>query len=136
MRMKQYSYQIDRLDAPFKMCLLHCFRCLAVAVAKSSTIHTYTILEGENLLVVCNATNSSDTEIYWTKNDTESSFIEKGRFLEILNINRSYSGDYICHALNTSFPVPEYNETDSNVTVDVINVDVQCKYANLFNCRM
>lgn len=127
MRLKQYSRQIDKCNARFKICLFHCFRCLALAVGKSSTIHTYTILEGENLLVVCNATNSSDTEIYWTKNDTKSTFIQKGKFLEILNISRSYSGEYICHELNTSFPAPEYNETDSNVTVDVINVDVQCK---------
>ncbi|XP_053372875.1 hemicentin-1-like [Mercenaria mercenaria] len=94
-------------------------------VIETSEKRSYKILEGDNLLVICNVTDSPDTDVFWTKNDTKMSFMQQGKRLEILNIKRSYSGDYICHALNTTFPVPDYNETDVNKTIDVINVDVQ-----------
>lgn len=105
-------------------------------LVKSSKIRTYKILEKDNLIVICNVTDHPDIEVYWTKNDTRSIFKQEGKRLEILNIKRSFSGDYICHALNTSFPVPQYNGTDVNVTAEVIHVDVQCKssiiYENIF----
>lgn len=92
---------------------------------------SYKILEGDNLLVICNVTDDPDIDVYWTKNDTKIPFHQDGKRLELLNIKRSYSGDYICHALNTSYPLPEYNETGVNVTANVINVDVQCKFLNI-----
>jgi hypothetical protein len=96
-------------------------------VAASANIRTYKILEGDNLLIICNVTENPDIDVYWTKNETKSQFMQLGKRLEILKITRKYSGDYVCHALNTSFPVQDYNETDVNKTIEVIKVDVQCK---------
>ena len=41
------------------------------------------------------------------------------------DIVRDDAGDYICHAFNTSLPGD--NETNQNITVEVVNVDVLCK---------
>ncbi|XP_045208477.2 lachesin-like [Mercenaria mercenaria] len=103
---------------------LLCLLTISLAT-ESSKIRSYKILEGDNLLVICNVTDSPDIEVFWTKNDSKNSFMQQGKRLEILDIKRSYTGDYICHALNTSFPVSDYNETEVNKTVNVIHVDVQ-----------
>ncbi|XP_060600103.1 hemicentin-1-like [Ruditapes philippinarum] len=103
------------------MSLLH----ISAVVAASANIRTYKILEGDNLLIMCNVTENPDIDVYWTKNETKSQFLQLGKRLEILKITRKYSGDYVCHALNTSFPVQDYNETDVNKTIEVIKVDVQ-----------
>ncbi|XP_052806622.1 hemicentin-2-like [Mya arenaria] len=91
----------------------------------SANLSKYTRLEGDNLLVRCNATESDDIEIYWQKNGTEHQpYRQNGTDFIVFNIKRAFSGQYICYALNTTF-YPYYNETGANVTVDVITVDVE-----------
>ena len=59
------------------------------------------------------------------KNDTKLHFRENGTELNFTNINRKFAGDYVCYAVNLTAE----NETEANATVvEVINIDVLCKY--------
>jgi len=106
------------------------WRCLFLANAGiygcSGGLSKYTRVEGDNLLVRCNATESPDVDIVWQKNDTKHPFTQNGTDLMIFNINRTLAGQFVCYAINTSYP--EVNETNHNVTIDVITVDVECNY--------
>ena len=86
------------------------------------------ILEGDNLFIICNATEEVKSTIYWTKNASRSTFYQEGRKLEIININKMDAGDYVCHKYTFNTSLPDGNETETNVTVEVINIDVQCKF--------
>ncbi|XP_060600112.1 nephrin-like [Ruditapes philippinarum] len=98
---------------------------ISSAATNQPGIRSYKILEGDNLLVICNVTiQTPDVDVYWTKNDTSHYFMRKGKRLEILNIKRNYSGDYLCHTLNTSFSVQDRDYEEDKI-VQVINVDVQ-----------
>ena len=55
------------------------------------------VIEGHNLLVVCNATQTSYQEVYWAKNDSKSHFHRNGTELRFVNINRKSSGIYMCY---------------------------------------
>ena len=80
------------------------------------------VIEGHNLLVVCNATQTTDQEVFWVKNDSESHFLRNGTELRFVNINRKSSGVYMCYLRDT--------KSSSNGTVmELVNVDVLCKYA-------
>ena len=104
--------------------------CIVGFVSANEPSRIYQPLEGDNLLVTCNATEANDTFVYWSKNDTKSTFEQNGTDLVIHNINRKDSGYYICHLVNTSYP--DYNETNANVTINVIEIDVLCKYTCVF----
>ena len=83
------------------------------------------IIEGQSISLKCNATESEDVEIFWMKNDTKMPFRENGTELNFTNINRKFAGDYVCYAVNLTAE----NETEANATaVEVINIDVLCKY--------
>lgn len=95
-------------------------------VLTSEPSTTYQPLEGENLLVRCNVTQTPDTFVFWKKNDTRNPFEQNGTDLMIYDIRRGQSGDYVCYLLNTSYP--DFNATNANVTLEVIKVDVRCKF--------
>ncbi|KAL4228936.1 ommatidial rotation [Mactra antiquata] len=83
----------------------------------------YKILEGDNLLVICKVPDDvNNLHLFWTKNDTKSSYHQDGDRLEILNIGSKAHGDYICYGSNTSLPEPD---TNGSCVIDVITVDVQ-----------
>ena len=85
----------------------------------------HTVIEGDNLLLVCNATETRYVEIFWKKNDTKHPFREDGTELKFININRTFAGDYICYSLNLT----ALNETEANATVvEVVKIDVLCKF--------
>ena len=78
------------------------------------------MIEGHNLLVVCNATQTADQEVFWVKNDSESHFLKNGTKLRFININRNSSGVYMCYLRDT--------KSSSNGTVmELVDVDVLCK---------
>ena len=84
---------------------------------KNETATSFKVAEGKDLDITCNATRSAGGIVYWTKNETKSTFRQNGTILRFVNIRRGASGDYICHL-----------QTDHNITtVKVIKVDVQCK---------
>ena len=84
---------------------------------KKDTATSFKVAEGKDLDITCNATRSAGGIVYWTKNETKSTFRQNGTILRFVNIRRGASGDYICHL-----------QTDHNTTiVKVIKVDVQCK---------
>ena len=79
------------------------------------------VVEGDNLLIVCNATQSSETQIFWKKNETGSEFRQNGPELKFIYINRKAAGDYVCYS-------QDITKTNVNATVvEVVNVDVLCK---------
>ena len=84
---------------------------------KNDTATSFKVAEGKDLDITCNASRSTGGIVYWTKNETKSTFRQNGTILRFVNIRRGASGDYICHL-----------QTDHNTTiVKVIKVDVQCK---------
>ncbi|KAH3700740.1 twitchin-like isoform X2 [Dreissena polymorpha] len=90
----------------------------------SSNLSKYTRLEGDNLIVRCNATVLPHIDVYWAKIDSRQPYRQKGTDLLIFNIDRTYSGQYVCYALNMT-DAPYFNATGTNVTIDVITVDVE-----------
>ena len=76
-----------------------------------------TVLEGDNLQLICEASNHVEPNITWTKGNT--SVVQVGKVLNITNIDRSDAGAFTCTAYN-GFGKPE-NRT--------IYVNVTCKYA-------
>lgn len=66
-----------------------------------STFNQQHVIEGENLLVICNATLGYPkyTTFFWTKINN-SRFEQVGPTLRLPSIQRSSSGTYICKAEN------------------------------------
>ncbi|XP_053408381.1 hemicentin-2-like [Mercenaria mercenaria] len=75
-----------------------------------------TVSEGNNVSIPCNVTKSSDMEIYWTKNSSDSTLEIKGAVLYFTNISRIDSGQYLCNSFNKQ---SGKNVTEGSVTVDV-----------------
>ena len=75
-----------------------------------------TVLEGDDLLLICEASSRLKPNINWTKE--KPVLVQEGKVLKITNINRTYAGEYNCSADN-GFGKPE------NRTVYVI---VTCEY--------
>ena len=78
------------------------------------------VIEGHDLLVVCNATQATDQEVYWTKNDSKSHFHRNGTELRFVNINRKSSGIYMCNLRDTK-------SASIGTMMEIVNVDVLCK---------
>lgn len=79
----------------------------------------------------CNITRDiNEIFIYWTKNGTNS-VCEEGLILEFESITRKDAGDYICH---TNVSLPGDNDTNSDVIVEVVHIDVQCKLFYYYAC--
>ena len=81
-----------------------------------------TVLEGDNLQLICKASGRPEPNITWTKekpgNQGNTGVVQEGKVLNIKNISRSDAGTFTCTAYN-GFGKPE------NQTVDVI---VTCEY--------
>ena len=78
------------------------------------------VIEGHNLLVVCNATQTSDQEVYWAKNESKSHFYRNGTELRFVNINRKSSGIYMCY-------LRDKKSASIGKMMEIVNVDVLCK---------
>ena len=82
-----------------------------------------TVLEGDNLQLICKASSHIEPNITWTKEKPgcqgNTSVVQVGKVLNITNINRRDAGAFTCTAYN-GFGKPE-NRT--------IYVNVTCKYA-------
>ena len=80
-------------------------------------------MEGESLREQCNASSVPTVgDIHWQKeNDTH--FYENGTVLVLQNINRNDTGVYSC--------VSHDRKTGMNSTVEIVNIDVLCKYQNI-----
>ena len=82
-----------------------------------------TVLEGDNLQLICKALSRVEPKITWTKekpgNQGNTGVVQEGKVLTITNIKRTDAGSYTCTADN-GFGKPE-NRT--------IYVNVTCEYA-------
>ena len=82
-----------------------------------------TLLEGDKLQLICNASSEVEPNITWTKEEPENQgntgVVRKGKVLKITNINRTDAGEYNCSAYN-GFGKPQ-NRT--------VYVNVICEYA-------
>ena len=82
-----------------------------------------TVLEGDNLQLICEASSRKEPKISWTKEKTVNQGntveVQEGKVLTITNINRTDVGKYTCTAYN-GFGKPE-NQT--------VYVNVTCEYA-------
>ena len=82
-----------------------------------------TVLEGNNLQLICEASSQVEPNITWTRekpgNQGNTGVVQVGKVLTITNINRINAGNYTCTAYN-GFGKPE-NRT--------IYVDVTCECA-------
>ena len=78
------------------------------------------IIEGEDLLVTCNATqgNPNSTAIFWSKSN-DPGFRQTGTTLRLLNIHRNNSGTYKCTAENT-YSNGEKGTTSQNMVIVVL----------------
>ena len=85
-----------------------------------------TVLEGDNLQLICKASSQIIPHITWTKEKPGnqghiSGVMQEGKVLTITNINRTDAGTFTCTAYN-GFGEPEKQAVDVNVT---------CEYALL-----
>lgn len=82
-----------------------------------------TIVEGNDLIVTCNATSGNPplTTFFWTK-ENDRRFQQNGSTIHIPKINRTNSGNYICTAQNT------YNTALKGENSQSMPVEVFCKY--------
>ena len=82
-----------------------------------------TVLEGNNLQLICKAPSRIEPNITWSKekpgNQGNTVVIQEGKVLNIPNINRTDAGTFTCTAYN-GFGKPE-NQT--------VYVNVVCEYA-------
>ena len=82
-----------------------------------------TVLEGEDLQLICEASSQVRPNITWTKekpgNQGNTHVVQEGKVLTITNINRIDAGNYTCTAYN-GFGKPESR---------TIYVNVICEYA-------
>ena len=82
-----------------------------------------TVLEGDNLQLICEAWSREEPKITWTKEKTVNQgntvVVQEGIELTVTNINRTDAGNYTCTAYN-GFGKPE-NQT--------VYVNVTCEYA-------
>ena len=83
-----------------------------------------TVLEGDNLQLICEASSREEPKITWTKEKTVNQgntvVVQEGKELTITNINRTDVGKYTCTAYN-GFGKAE-NQT--------VYVNVPCEYAS------
>ena len=82
-----------------------------------------TVLEGDKLQLICEASSHLEPNITWTKekpgNQGNTVVMQEGKVLNIPNINRTDAGTFTCTAYN-GFGKPE-NQT--------VHVNVVCEYA-------
>ena len=76
-----------------------------------------TVLEGDDLLLICEASSRLKPNINWTKE--KAVVVQEGKVLNITNINRTYAGEYNCSADN-GFGKPEIRTVYVNVTCEYV----------------
>ena len=81
-----------------------------------------TVLEGDNLQLICEASSQIKPHITWTKEKPGnqghiSGVMQEGKVLTITNINRTDAGTFTCTAYN-GFGEPEKQEVDMNVSCE------------------
>ena len=80
-----------------------------------------TVLDGDNLQLICEAWSRIEPNITWTKekpgNQGNGVVVQKGKVLTIININRIDAGNYTCTADN-GFGKPESQTVYANVTCE------------------
>ncbi|XP_060553803.1 roundabout homolog 1-like [Ruditapes philippinarum] len=88
---------------------------LIIACAKGiKIIH---VNKGSGIMIQCNVTIATiHTDIYWTKNSTDSTFNVTGINLVFNDISSAVDGEYICHSMN--------RKTGENITLETIQVMV------------
>jgi hypothetical protein len=75
--------------------------------------------KGSGIMIQCNVTIATiHTDIYWTKNSTDSTFNVTGINLVFNDISSAVDGEYICHSMN--------RKTGENITLETIQVMVNC----------
>ena len=82
-----------------------------------------TVLEGDNLHLICEASSRVEPNIIWTKekpgNQGNSGVHQEGRVLTVTNINRTDAGTFTCTAYN-DFGKPENQTVYVNVTCEYV----------------
>ena len=79
-------------------------------------IDNKTVTEGNNVTLMCNASGIPPPVVTWMKRDGQ---LYSGYTLNVVSINRSQAGEYLCEASNECG-----NATETST------IDVQCKFAN------
>lgn len=111
----------------FAFGLLLCMMISAViqmSAAQQTNARKVNVTEGHNITVTCNVTQMLGNEIFWTKNETNSTFTQQGRVLTFLDVKRVSKGQYLCHRL--------VHESGSDEIVDDVILDVQYPAKILF----
>ena len=75
-----------------------------------------TVQEGDNVGLYCNVTGIPDPTVIWTKMQGGGYNATEGKLLNITNVTRAQSGEYICAANNTC--------GEESATA---NINVKCK---------
>ena len=97
-----------------------------------------TVLEGDNLQLICEASSRIEPNITWTKekpgNQGNTVVVQKGKVLNITNINRTDAGNYTCTVYNV-VGKPESRTVYVNVTCEYVyiektlsNVEQRCTF--------
>ena len=85
-----------------------------------------TVLEGDNLQLICEASSRIEPNITWTNekpgNQGNTVVVQEGKVLNIIKINRTDAGNYTCTVYN-AFGKPESRTVYVNVTCEYLCIE-------------
>ena len=83
-----------------------------------------TVLEGNNLQLICEASSPVEPNITWTKkkpeNQGNTGVVQVGKVLTITNINRNDAGNYTCTADNG------FSKSENQTVYVIVTCEYQC----------
>ena len=90
-------------------------------LTSDNIIKKETFVEGDSVNISCHVEDSPSLNIWWTREETNSTFHQDGDVLRFDVVNRTDAGVYLCVAQNSTA------DDNSTSVVDGVDLDIECK---------